>query len=90
MPADVEGRASGMWRDRMARERAVLVLDNAASSAQVTPLLPERPCCLVLVPSRPHLADLPWPPGHPGAPCRDPGDDEAVRMFTRPGPQGRG
>ncbi|MGH3403211.1 MAG: BTAD domain-containing putative transcriptional regulator, partial [Streptosporangiaceae bacterium] len=39
LPEDLEGRAV-MWRDRMAGQRALLVLDNAASSAQVTPLLP--------------------------------------------------
>ncbi len=38
-PASVEGRAA-LWRDTMAGQRALLVLDNAASSAQVSPLLP--------------------------------------------------
>ena len=48
-----------MWRDRMAAQRAIIVLDNAASSAQVTPLLPGSESCLVLVTSRRHLGDLP-------------------------------
>ncbi len=58
LPADLEGRA-GMWRDRMAGQRALLVLDNAASSSQVIPLLPGTGGCLVLVTSRRHLGDLP-------------------------------
>ncbi len=58
LPADLDGRA-GMWRDKMTGQRAVLVLDNAAGSGQVTPLLPGSPGCLVLVTSRRHLGDLP-------------------------------
>jgi tetratricopeptide (TPR) repeat protein/transcriptional regulator with XRE-family HTH domain/DNA-binding SARP family transcriptional activator len=58
LPGDEEGRA-GMWRDRMTGQRALIVLDNASSSAQVAPLLPGAPGCLVLVTSRRHLADLP-------------------------------
>jgi tetratricopeptide (TPR) repeat protein len=60
LPGDLDGRA-GMWRDRMARQRALLVLDNAASSDQVTPLLPGGDDCLVLVTSRRQLGDLPGP-----------------------------
>jgi hypothetical protein len=58
LPEDLAGRA-GLWRDRMAGQRALLVLDNAASSGQVTPLLPGGGACLVLVTSRRHLGDLP-------------------------------
>jgi DNA-binding SARP family transcriptional activator/tetratricopeptide (TPR) repeat protein len=84
VPDDIEGRA-GMWRDRMAGQRAMVVLDNAASSAQVTPLLPGTSGCLVLVTSRRHLADL------PGTVVPVPVDvlpqDEAVRMFIRLAPR---
>jgi tetratricopeptide (TPR) repeat protein len=58
LPADLEGRA-GLWRDRMAGRRALIVLDNAADSGQVVPLLPGDRGCLVLVTSRRHLGDLP-------------------------------
>jgi len=58
LPADLPGR-SAMWRDRLTGQRALLVLDNAASSAQVAPLLPSSGECLVLVTSRRQLADLP-------------------------------
>jgi tetratricopeptide (TPR) repeat protein len=60
LPEDLEGRA-GLWRDRMAGQRAVLVFDNTASSAQIAPLLPGDEGCLVLVTSRRHLGDLPGP-----------------------------
>ena len=58
LPEGLEHRAA-LWRDRMAGQRAVLVLDNAASSAQVAPLLPGGGSCLVLVTTRRHLGDLP-------------------------------
>jgi tetratricopeptide (TPR) repeat protein/DNA-binding XRE family transcriptional regulator len=58
LPDGVDSRA-GLWRDRMAGQRAVLVLDNAESSSQVAPLLPGGENCLVLVTSRRHLGDLP-------------------------------
>ena len=58
LPADRQGRIS-LWRDRMAGQRAILILDNAASSDQVAPLLPAVPGSLVLVTSRRYLGDLP-------------------------------
>ena len=58
LPGDLQGRTS-LWRDRMAGQRAVLVLDNAARSDQVAPLLPGDEGCLVLVTSRRYLGDLP-------------------------------
>jgi tetratricopeptide (TPR) repeat protein len=58
LPDDLEGRTE-LWRDRIAGQRALIVLDNAASSDQVAPLLPGGENCLVLVTSRRCLADLP-------------------------------
>jgi tetratricopeptide (TPR) repeat protein/transcriptional regulator with XRE-family HTH domain len=58
VPESLEGKAA-LWRDRMAGQRAVLVLDNAAGTEQVAPLLPGSESCLVLVTSRRHLGDLP-------------------------------
>ena len=48
-----------MWRDKVAGQRVLLVLDNAASTRQVASLLPRGKDCLVLVTSRRHLGDLP-------------------------------
>ncbi len=58
LPEDLEGRTA-LWRDRIAGQRALLVLDNAASSGQVAPLLPGAEGCLMLVTSRRNLGDLP-------------------------------
>ena len=58
LPEEVAARSS-LWRDRMAGQRALLVLDNAESSRQVAPLLPGGENCRVLVTSRRHLGDLP-------------------------------
>jgi DNA-binding SARP family transcriptional activator len=58
LPAGLDGRAA-MWRDRMASRRVLLILDNAATSAQVAPLLPGTAGCLVLITSRRFLGDLP-------------------------------
>jgi tetratricopeptide (TPR) repeat protein len=58
LPEDLDGLA-GVWRDRMAGQRFLLVLDNAFDSEQVAPLLPGGNRALVLVTSRRFLGDLP-------------------------------
>jgi tetratricopeptide (TPR) repeat protein len=84
LPGDLEGRTA-LWRDRMAGEQALLVLDNAASSAQVTPLLPGGEGCLVLVTSRRHLGDLPGAAAPVLLEALPP--PEAREMFTRLAPR---
>jgi tetratricopeptide (TPR) repeat protein/transcriptional regulator with XRE-family HTH domain len=58
LPDGLEPRVL-LWRDRLAGRRMLLVLDNAAGTGQLAPLLPGDGGCLVLVTSRRHLGDLP-------------------------------
>jgi tetratricopeptide (TPR) repeat protein len=57
IPADGE-RAAALYRQRLAGTRTLIVLDNAASEAQVRPLVPGGGSCLVLVTSRRRLKAL--------------------------------
>ncbi|MGA5303369.1 BTAD domain-containing putative transcriptional regulator [Nucisporomicrobium flavum] len=57
VPSDLDGRAA-VWRSELAGRRALVILDNAASSAQLTRLLPASPTCLTVVTSRRRLTGL--------------------------------
>jgi tetratricopeptide (TPR) repeat protein/transcriptional regulator with XRE-family HTH domain len=57
IPAGLEARMA-LWRDRVAVQQLLLVLDDAVSSEQVQPLLPGSGGGLVLVTSRRHLSAL--------------------------------
>jgi transcriptional regulator with XRE-family HTH domain/tetratricopeptide (TPR) repeat protein len=56
-PANVEGLAA-LYRSVLAGQKILVLLDNAADAAQVRPLLPASPECLVIVTSRRELAAL--------------------------------
>jgi tetratricopeptide (TPR) repeat protein len=57
IPADVSERAA-RYRSMLDGRRMLVLLDNAASTEQITPLLPGSPSCFVVVTSRDSLAGL--------------------------------
>jgi tetratricopeptide (TPR) repeat protein/transcriptional regulator with XRE-family HTH domain len=87
IPDGLEPRAL-LWRDRLAGRRLLLVLDNAAGSGQVAPLLPGDGECLVLVTSRRHLGDLPGAVTPVFLDVLTP--TQAAQMFTRLAPRTAG
>jgi tetratricopeptide (TPR) repeat protein len=68
------------WRHQMHMRRMLIVLDNARTSDQVLPLLPDGPGCLVLITSRRKLTGLTdaYPLSLDVLGC-----DEAKRLFIK-------
>ncbi|WP_328473356.1 NB-ARC domain-containing protein [Actinoplanes sp. NBC_00393] len=84
IPRDLDARAAA-YRDRLTAIRALVVLDNAATTEQVRPLLPAGPGSVTLVTSRRSLAAL-RPATHLSVDVFTPG--EAIAFLTRLVPAG--
>ncbi|HEX6686783.1 MAG TPA: BTAD domain-containing putative transcriptional regulator [Candidatus Limnocylindrales bacterium] len=57
LPSTLEGQA-GLYRERLAGSRTLVLLDNARSVEQIRPLLPGSPGSMALITSRDDLAGL--------------------------------
>ena len=80
--APLEERAA-LFRSLVDGKRVLIVLDNASNAAQVRPLLPGSPDCLVVVTSRNQMAGLVAAEGATLITLDVLGDDEAHEMLAR-------
>jgi DNA-binding SARP family transcriptional activator/TPR repeat protein len=78
IPAATVERAD-LYRARLAKRRVLVLLDNAASEAQIRPLLPGLDGCAVLVTSRVRLSGI---EGATWLELREFGTAEAVELLT--------
>ena len=87
IPADAQARY-GLYCSVLAGRRVLVVLDNARDAAQVRPLLPGSPGCLVVVTSRSSLAGLAAAEGARPLRLGPLGAEEGVRLLAaRLGPE---
>jgi DNA-binding SARP family transcriptional activator/tetratricopeptide (TPR) repeat protein len=82
IPADAEGRAA-LYRSMADSKRLLIVLDNATGAAQVRPLLPGSPDCLVVVTSRNEMTGLVAAEGARPISLDVLSDNEAHEMLNR-------
>jgi len=80
--APLEERAA-LFRSLVSGKRVLIVLDNASNAAQVRPLLPGSPDCLVVVTSRNQMAGLVAAEGATLITLDVLGDGEAHEMLAR-------
>ncbi|NWF27095.1 tetratricopeptide repeat protein [Streptomyces sp. PKU-EA00015] len=78
--------ATALLRSVLAPTRTLLVLDDAASAAQVRPLLPAGPGCAVVVTSRSPLTALDGARRFPLAPLSAGDSEQLVRAVSGRGP----
>ena len=81
IPAGPDGQA-GLYRSLLAGRRILIVADNARDAAQVRPLLPGAPGCLVLVTTRSPLAGLAAADGASVLTLDVPTEIEAVELLS--------
>ncbi|WP_166427292.1 AfsR/SARP family transcriptional regulator [Nonomuraea mesophila] len=82
VPSTVEERAA-LFRSAVSGKRVLVVLDNAASAAQVRPLLPGTPGCCVVVTSRRRLEGLTVSHGALQVPLDVLTEKESVELLER-------